>query len=94
MIDLPLTDEQATQVAPLLADLESVVCIGSIHPRPYVVGMAPELIGRLIARIGTVPRERILAVRQAAKGLLKARREKPQGGGTSDVRVSVAIEPA
>jgi len=76
MIDLPITDDQATELAPLLADLESVVCIGSIHPRPYVAGMATQDVGRLIARVGTVPKQRMLAVRQAAMGLLKARRLK------------------
>jgi hypothetical protein len=73
MIDLALTDDQATELAPLLADLECVVCIGSIHPRPYVAGMAPADVGRLVARVGTVPKARMLAVRQAALGVIKAR---------------------
>jgi hypothetical protein len=54
-LDPTLTNHQAAELAPLLADLDRVVVIGSVHPRPYVSGMAPEEISTLIARIGTVP---------------------------------------
>lgn len=74
--EIVLTSEQVAALADWLGDHDRFVVIGSIQPRPYTPGMEAEKIGEVVAVVGRIPRERLGAIRLAAGGELKSRRQR------------------